>query len=37
MWLYLIGTFAIAFAFTFPLFLFNRERTLKSGLTDSKL
>lgn len=28
LWFYILGTFAIAFAFTFPLFLFFRERKL---------
>jgi hypothetical protein len=30
MWLYIAGTFLIAFAFTFPLFLFMRERKLQT-------
>ena len=31
LWLYIIATFLIAFAFTFPLFLFQRERVLGMG------
>jgi heme/copper-type cytochrome/quinol oxidase subunit 3 len=32
-WAYVLFTFLIAFAFTCPLFLFNRERLLKNNAT----
>lgn len=31
-WLYVLGTFLIAFAFTFPLFMFFRERKLSANI-----
>lgn len=33
LWFYYIATFGIAFAFAFPLFLFNRERALENNNT----
>lgn len=37
LWLYIIATFLIAFAFTFPLFLFQRERHYASSPNVNKL
>ena len=34
-WLYVVATFVIALAFTFPLFLLMRERKLASNLRDA--
>lgn len=31
-WLYVLSTFLIAFAFTFPLFMFFRERKLSANI-----